>query len=66
MKTYREIFFSDGVVSRYEFNPQKDITAYELSLLLPLMINKRSSTEKVGEKLKLMPVEIMRHITVIK
>lgn len=66
--TYREIFFPDSSIKeviKYHFNPQPDITAYELSLLLPLIIDKDErykSIEELEDRLRKMPPEIMRHI----
>jgi hypothetical protein len=59
---YRKIYFPDGNTQQlYEFSPQEDITAYELSLLLPLF-NKKRSLKEVKDKLDLMPDNIWRHI----
>jgi hypothetical protein len=66
--TYREIFFlKSEKVKQYQFNPQPDITAYELSLLLPITQPRYGRTlEDIGEKLSKMPIEIMRHINIVK
>ena len=60
---YRKIYFPDGNTNTsLEFSPQKDIIAYELSLLQPLLIKPRRSIKEIKDKLDLMPVSIMRHI----
>ena len=63
MKSYKEIFFANEEIKQYRFTPLPDITAYELSLLLPLIFNKKAGIKHHEEKLKQMPPEIMRHIT---
>ena len=63
--TYQEIYYPKTVRS-YNFNPQPDITAYELALLLPLLRTRHVRTmEEMGEKLSKMPPEIMRHIRIV-
>jgi hypothetical protein len=60
---YRKIFFSDGnTQSPLEFSPKEDITAYELSLLLPLIMRKYRSFKDLKDKLDLMPDNIKRHL----
>jgi len=60
---YRKIFFKDGPTNYpFEFTPKEDITAYELALLLPLIMKKNRSIKEIKQKLEMMPVEIKRHI----
>lgn len=60
---YKDIFFPE--IRGYKFNPQPDITAYELALLLPLMQPRYGGVKDVTEKLSKMPPTIMRHVTVL-
>jgi hypothetical protein len=46
---------------KYEFHPKVDITAYELAILIPLMINGRSE-KNLEEKIKNLSPRIKRHI----
>ena len=50
------------VLTPFMFSPQKDITAYELSKLLALIINKRD-IESLQNKVDALPKHIKRHIT---
>ena len=50
------------VLTPFIFSPQKDITAYELSKLLALIINKRDA-ESLNAKIDALPEHIKRHIT---
>ena len=50
------------VLTPFMFSPQKDITAYELSKLLALIINKRDA-ESLQAKVDALPKHIKRHIT---
>ena len=65
--TYKEIFFLRKVIKRYQFNPQSDITAYELALLMPLLVpNGWKTLEILGEQIGKLPPEVKRHINVIE
>ena len=50
------------VLTPLVFSPQEDITAFELSKLLPLIINKRDA-ESLHLKIEALPEHIKRHIT---
>jgi hypothetical protein len=59
---YRKIYFPDGSTNYpMEFSPQEDITTYELTLLLSLLLNPRRSAKFFREKLSMMPENIKRH-----
>ena len=50
------------VLTPLMFSPQKDITAYELSKLMSLLLNK-GDTQTLHAKFDALPKHIKRHIT---
>ena len=67
MTEYEKIYYpeSDKKISTLSFSPQADITAYELSLLIPLIIPSHWKTqEHLLEQYKNLPKKCQRHITV--
>jgi hypothetical protein len=67
MNLYDKIFFNKHKKPiRYEFHPTEDITAYELSLLLPLIVKRVDrSIEDMTEKYQKFPDNVKKHIKVI-
>jgi len=67
MIEYEKIYYPESgkEISTLSFLPQDDITAHELSLLIPLIIPSHWKTqEHLLEQYKRLPEKCKRHITV--
>lgn len=53
--------FDKKPTTKYQFCPQEDITAYELSKILPLMFGKYSEYN-VREAVEKLPDNVKRHL----
>lgn len=68
MNFFKKIFgFRDSIKEHFVYNPKEDITASELSQLIPLIVNHRfSNINSLKIKIDLLPREVSRHLILKK
>jgi hypothetical protein len=66
MSEYENLYYPRKEISRLQFDPQEDMTAYELALLMPLIIPSMWKTEKsLISQYGQLPEKCKRHVKII-